>query len=345
VKKKRVCMKCVTLVLVLVMCSFSFGATTITQAINDTAGYLVSNQAANGTWVESSGYTGAIVAGLVNAYDITGTVAYRTAAEKGGIYIVNTAGGNFYGDEAYGLTMLSEASATPASNAWRTQVSNFYQEVINGRGTASYITALKAGYAEASAPVYYLAQHTMAACYVNATDKGVWRSELINTLAGLTDTDFYPVMALGAAVQALASTGAGLDATVIGGSWGATTLADLPAILAARQVGSGAYADTFAAQLNDDTYAGYTEDAAFATLGLVAADNAGWSAEILAARLALSNGVDGTGRIDENIIDGGAQYYAYVGETLQALPEPATLSLLALGSIFLARSRKRKNLC
>ena len=208
---------CVVVILVLGMAVSGWASSTISEAIDDAAGYLVTNQAGNGAWAGAEAYTGSIVAGLVNAYDIKGSPGYKTAAENGGAYIVNTAGGNYYGDEAYGLTKLSGISTDPASNSWRTEVSNFYQ-AVNNSNTADYIGALKAGFAEDSQALFYLAQHAQAADYVSAADKALWRQSVIDTLADLTDDDITPVMALGSAVQALALTGSGLDSTVISAS-------------------------------------------------------------------------------------------------------------------------------
>lgn len=335
------------------------GAATIDNAIMLASDALVADQGGNGAWPGAEAFTGSIVAGLANAYEIQGVSGYKTAAESGGTYILNTAGGNFFGDEAYGLTRLSEISSDPSTNSWRTAAAGFYTAVTNlGSGTSGYISALKGGYAEESQPLFYVAHHAIAASYVNATDKGVWRQSVIDTLADVDDDDVYPVMSLGAAVWALALTG-DLDATAItsdtGSYWYGMTLADLPGELAGHQVPSGnTYGDSFYWRLDHtnggdpNSYAsGYTEDTVFGTLGLIGATSTGswdYGDQILAARESLALGVDdmvgNEGSVYLHIWEGGSFHYAFTGETLQALPEPATLFVLGLGS-FLVGVRRR----
>ena len=69
---------------------------------------LVAAQGPGGAWEYEEDYTGSIVAGLAVAYESTGKAEYKTSAELGGNFILNSAGGNFYGDEAYALTLLTD---------------------------------------------------------------------------------------------------------------------------------------------------------------------------------------------------------------------------------------------
>ena len=102
-----------------------------------------------------------------------------------------------------------------------------------------------------------------------------------------------------------------------------------------------------------------TEDTVFGTLGLLAARDAGgdYGGEIFAARKVLANGdnygfatpdygVTSDGIVYHHIWNGGVftpgAQYVYAGEALQALPEPGILSILALGSVLLARRRSRR---
>jgi hypothetical protein len=336
------------------------GAITIDDAIVLGSDRLVATQAGNGAWPGAQSFTGPIIAGLASAYGIEGANEYKTAAEDGGTYILNTAGGNFLGDEAYGLATLSEISADPSSNAWRTAVGNFYTAVKNsGGGTLGYINALRSGYAEDSQPLLYLAHHALAASYANAVDKSVWRQGVINTLADVDDNDGVPVMSLGAAVWALALTG-DLDGAAItndaGSYWYGMTLADLPAELASHQVPSGdTYGNSFYWRFDHTNggdpgsyAAGYTEDTVFGTMGLIGAGStASWNydSEIQRAREVLAFGVDDTlgsaGSVYLHSWEGGGSHYAYIGETLQALPEPTALFMLGLGGMMLRVQRRR----
>lgn len=335
----------------------AMAASNLPQAVKAAADRLVVGQSAGGAWAGAEGYTGPIVAGLVNAYLLTGTDSYFEAAKKGGDYILASAATEgFYGDEAWGLTTLSEMAANPASNGWRTAVADFYARAATAPGgTAGYIADLKAGYAEDSVPVFYLAHHAVAASYVGAADRAVWRQALIDTFASVNDNDTYPVMSLGAAVWALAQTGSGLDSTVIPtpplpgrGTYAGYTLAQLPAILAGHQVPATApYSSSFFAWFDhtQDPAAGYTEDTVYGTLGLMAATAAGgwdYTTQIQAARRVLANGdrygattpdygVLANGVTREQIWANSFVNHAFAGETLIALAiEPALQTVAAV---------------
>jgi len=328
----------------------------IDSAITRAADRLDASQAGDGSWTGEIYFTGSIVAGLVNAYETNGTASYKTAAEDGGTWILTNSSPNFLGDEAYSLTRLSGISADPASNAWRTAASGFYTAVkASGGGTSGYVSAYSG--TNPSNAVFYLANHVVAATYVGAADQSIWRQGVINFLADVTDSAAdYPVMALGIATWALAQSGS-MDATLVdpgaagGSTWDGVTLADLPGLLAGHQVGSGDNADSFywrfdhAAPGGGDP-SGFTEDTVFGTLGLIAANDANpalaFDDEIFAARTVLAGGVAGDGKMYEHIWSGGANYHTFAGETLQALPEPASLAFLATGGMLLLARRRRK---
>lgn len=159
-------------------------------------------------------------------------------------------------------------------------------------------------------------------------------------------------MSLGIATWALAQTGPMDDTEVdpfglIGEDyWTEVALRDLPGILSSHIVSSGEYAGSFYYRFdhtpNGGYYGGYSEDTAFGLLGLISANElADWDfdVEILAGRMALASGIAGDGTVYEHIWSSGASYYAYGGEVLQAIPEPASLFLLATGVLLLRRRR------
>ncbi len=330
------------IVLVAVATSGSMAATSTAEAVRLSADWLVADQEIDGSWLfsdpsrgilNSPDYTGVVVAGLLNAYDITDDDAYKTAAENGGNFILADAaatpgpGDNYFGDGAYALVCLSEIHADPGNNPWRDALVGFYNtDVMNyGVGTADYIADYIISGADVSTTVFYLANHVMAAYYVNAVDQAVWRQGLIDHLALVDDTAEYPVMALGVATWALAQTGAGLDGTPV---WPGVTLADLPAILAGHQVPAGQSNDgsffwrfdhTDGGAPGDTEASGYTEETVFGTLGLMAADPALYAANITTARAKLVGGVAADGSVSEHLWEGGLAGAVYVGELLLPL--------------------------
>lgn len=307
---------------------------TVEQAITASADHLVAQQQADGSWPSEADFTGPIVSGLVRAYRIMGADSYLTAAELAGDFIISYSGGNFMGDEAYALTRLSAVSADP--NYWLDNVKTYYQAVRDTpNGTLDYISYWFS-LSDPSTDVFYLAHHVLAAYYVEANDKDIWRDVLIWRLGAVEDgLSAYPVQSLGVAVWALAQTGP-MDNTQVNpfadanSYWYQVSVDGLPDMLAGHQVPQGeTYPGSFYWRF-DHTYggspqlAGYTEDTIFSTLGLIAATRsilaAGYESGIRNGQDALIYGVALDGRIYEHIWNGGAFYHVYVGETLQALP-------------------------
>jgi len=292
--------------------------------------------ASGGSWPGEADFTGSIVAGMVTAYNCTCNNTYKSAAELSGDYIVRTAGGNFYGDEAFALTRLSQIASDPCDNLWRSVVVDFYAKVKHQAGTEVYTSQF--GAADSSTAVFYLANHVVAAYYVNAKDKKIWRSALINFLAQVDDdSSNFPVTSLGVATWALATIGP-LNDTLIDPSttgvayWSGKKLADLPALLLSHQVPDGElYAGSFYWRFDHGNgglggpVGGYTEDAIFATLGLISASRAhpalDLEAAILAARQALLGDVDNAGTVHQHLWLPSLAYCVYAGERLQVLGE------------------------
>ncbi len=216
-------------------------------------------------------------------------------------------------------------------------MSSFYNALHqnNGMTTAEYIDLLTQG--DPSNNVFYVAHHTVTAYDVDDVDKEVWRTALIRCLASVDDRSSYPVQALGVATWALAQTGALGDTLVdsadSGSYWSGVALKDLPGLLLSHQVPEGEpfegsfywhfdHADTEI----DFLAGGWTEDAIFGTLGLVAAASGqeGEPAEELekaveAAYAVLLEASDAEGKVVEHLSGIGEGYYTYAGELLQAL--------------------------
>ncbi|MBN1182664.1 MAG: hypothetical protein JXB49_10280 [Bacteroidales bacterium] len=292
-----------------------------------------------GSWPDEINLTGPIVAGIANAYEVTYDSNYLDAAELGGNSILLISQGNFYGDEAFALTRLSKISANPNNNPWYEVVSDFYADIERYEGgTQNYIANFYK--IDPSYAVLFMSNHVLAAYYVDANDKEIWRQELINLLSYVDDSSVYPVMALGAAVWSLSQTGP-LDKTNIspasgqGASyWESKKLSDLPYTLLSHQVQDGQpNAGSFFWQFGhkEGGPSGFTEDAVFATLGLTAAfasnpnqNDPNLYYAICNACTALLNGIsmdenEDEGKVWERLSRSGAVYNAYAGEMLQAL--------------------------
>jgi len=316
-------------------------ATTLAEAIGAAADRLLADQVDTGilagSWPGEAGYTGSIAAGMVSAFRATGNAAYKTAAQNAGNYILtaNAATGNYYGDEVYALTRLSEVAADPSNNSWRTAAGDFYDLVKDsGAGTSGYISAFSG--TGASNATFYLSHHAVAAHYVNADEEDLWRQGVVDFLATVHDGADYPVLALGISVWALAQTGP-MDATLVdpaaapGSTWFGTTLADLPGLLRGHQVTAP---DPYAGSLYwrfDHTdggdpaneASGYTEDALFGVFGMWADNQATpspvYPPALYAASEALLDAVDGAGVVGEHIWLDGEDYYTYAGEYIEGL--------------------------
>jgi len=283
-------------------------------------------------------FTGLIAAGMASAYELIGDNTYKTFAEIVGENILSTALGDFTGDEVFALARLSQISSTPHENLWRTVVSDFYRDVQNGiDGTEGYLRQ----FAEASpsTAVFHLAYYVIGAYYVDAEDKEIFRCKLINYLSQVDDDcSDSPVMALGIATWALALTGA-LDDTLIDLSgtgaacWNHKKLKDLPELLLSLQVPDGEpYAGSFYRRFDcgdggtGGFLCGYTEDAIFATLGLIGVfrDDPALDLEaaILASQRAILDAIDGTGSLcHHREIECSDCYQIHAAEMLQVLGE------------------------
>ena len=334
-------------------------ATIIDVKSNAAANRLVSTQQPNGSWTgdpDYADYQGPIVCGLSNAAEnstnSSDAAAYKTAATDGANYILANSSPNFLGDELCALMCVSSLQPNPNSNPYHTAALNYYNNTIGGtpNGTTNYINNLVAQYTgafnEQSQAVIYLAYHTIASDEANATDKAIWRQKLIDTLGSVDDSDYYPTGALGASVWALAQTGNGLDSTTITGSSSVLNgkkLSDLPAMLANQMVASGPDANTFYYDFGH-TADGYTEDAAFALLGLEEANQKlglGYASMILAGETELTASVDASGGTYLDMTQTAPTYNVYAGRFLQAVPEPSSVALIFMSLAGIAARRRR----
>lgn len=292
-----------------------------------------------GMWPFEPYFAGPSTVGLARAYQWMGNPAYRQAATLGGNYLlwIGESTGHLLGDEAYALTVLSSLSEDPAVNLWRAALIAFYNRLRTtyGMTTDEYIDLLTQG--DPSNDVFYVAHHTVAAYYIDDADKEIWRARLIRCLASVDDRSNSPIQALGIATWALAQTGP-LDGTPVdcaddNSYWSGVALKDLPGLLLNNQIPEGEpFAGSFYWLFDhtdteiDSLAGGWTEDAIFGTLGLVAAASVekGELADeleqgIKAAYTILLEASDAEGKVVEHLSGFGEGYYTYAGELLQTL--------------------------
>ena len=326
--------------------SHSASALTLSEAVTAIADRLEADQIKNGddigSWPQETDFLGTIVAGMVDAYEVTGESTYQASAQLGGNYILSVAQYGLYPDEALALTRLSDIEDDPLSNTWRSVVSIFYFEIKFGfeDGTYGYITLYSGR--DPSETVITLANYTIAAYYVNAKEAGIWRQGLIAWLSLVDDYSAFPVSALGAATWALAKTDS-LDETLIdpfgigAPYWNNKKLKDLPSLLLSHQVPEGKLnAGSFYWRFDhgdgdsgETQISGYTEDTIFATHGLIATYNANHDSSdpnltsaILSAHDVLLSSVNTDGRVTERLNQEGLAYkYLFAGEMLSVLRE------------------------
>jgi len=234
---------------------------------------LVADQMANGSWPAEPFFAGESTIGLSHAFELTNNNAYKTAAESGGAYALNSAGYNpstggfsfsLIPAEAYAMARLSAIQANPGSNYWRTALVDDLNAV---NATAATILWYQNDLnAEDSSAVYDVARMAVAADYVGHASTTTWRDGVITLLSDIENSDASPVMALGAAVWALASTGdISADTRVV---WTGIQVKDLPGVLAGWQAPDNSFYTKFDITMGE----GFTETTALGTLGLQAAD-------------------------------------------------------------------------
>lgn len=333
----------VVLLIIVVVVQSAIAALPAEDVVVALAGRLEQNQLKEGPnrglWSPEVFFAGPATAGMVCAYEWTDNAAYRESAKLGGEYFlwIGVSVGHLLGDEAYALVCLSRTADDPNSNMWRVGLADFYEaERRVGGTTREYIELFEQE--DISTTTFYLAHHLVAATYVDDLDKNVWRDALIQHLSRVDDGKAeFPMMALGVATWALATTGE-LDETPVGSvggapMWEGVLLRDLPTILLSHQVPEGEpFAGSFYYRFDhtsgpfEGASAGYTEDAIYGTLGLVAVASAGENAPdedmegaIRAAYTALLDGVDAEGKVYEHLGHDGQSYHAFAGEMLQAL--------------------------
>ena len=305
-----------------------------------------------GSWPGEYHYTGSLMAGLINAYEITNKEIYKEASELAAVFILLSSEGNFYGDEAYAIARLGEVTG---EQGYTNIVRSFYDML----DTHSYISGFNETHPEKA--TFYISFHAVASHMVGAEDAGVWREAIIHYLSQVDDDiSYFPVMTLGVATWALVQTGPMDDTRIDPFSstgvdyWEGVILSDLPDLLSTHQVLSGEYAGSFYVRFDHTApgpgyfESGYTADTVYGLLGLIAANDVNdindigeqevnnleettimswdFNEEIQNARDILPKSVHQSGLVQEHIWEGTQIYYLYGGELLETFSKKENIT-------------------
>ena len=101
---KRIITIIVCLIILLYSASVYSAPPSPEESLISVADWLVESQRDFGAWgysIAELNYNGPIIAGLVEAYNITNNITYKESAEKGANFIILFSDMNFLGDEDF----------------------------------------------------------------------------------------------------------------------------------------------------------------------------------------------------------------------------------------------------
>lgn len=342
------------------------------QAMEDGADYLVGEQLSNGGWSWTQGgtaaenITGPTGYGLVRYYEMSGGSTYLDAAKNAGNYIKDTVkydnGESRFGtfDPFYCLKL----SAVASDSTWTDHAATkFFDELTAStygpanRDTAAFISTVQAGRAGTwinLLPWEFSTLAVTAASIGNTGQEALFKQAILDGLNTLDNTSpatvYSDLIGVAGGVRGLAMDGVtsftAISSPKHAGINGIDSLEELAAYLVSKQNADGSWYwhSALSSPGEDDKD---TQTSAYAVLALMAADVAlgtsdyadevskaqGWLVTMQKSDGGFYSWPGGTGLTNNEV----------TGEATSALPEPATMALLALGGIgMLARRIRRK---
>jgi hypothetical protein len=283
-----------------------------------------------------------IAMGLAKAYKQTGNSAHLAALTKAGSFLLSKSG-TFSAVDGY---LAAELDSVYGGTTYSDYVkANFYDKLSAGTyqragdatlyTTETYINRIRTNRSGTAANMgaWDIGMGLYAAVAIGASDTKAWITATTAEIDELSTDNYYDVVGLSGAILGLAA--AGVDYDPQAGSFAsASSIADLAGTLASYQLSNGAFTwnSYYVGDGNDAV-----QETAYAILALKAVG--GFDAEVAAAQNYLISAQLTTGGWASSM-DSTVENHELTGEALWAIPEPATMSILALGSLALLRKRK-----
>jgi len=285
---------------------------------------------------------GPIAMGLAQAYKKTGDPAHLAALQKVGNLLLSKSG-NFSPSDGYLAVELDGIFGVTTYSDY--VKANFYDKLAAGTyqrtGSSTYYTTqsyidrirnMRSG-SQANMAAWDIGIGLYAANLIGAGTKE-W---LIATQAEIDELDtnkYYDVAGLAGAILGLASVGADYD-PLAGSFAAASSTADLAGMLASMQISNGAFAwNANYVDLGEEA----VQETAYAILALKALG--GFDSVVAAAQNYLLSVQLSTGGWNDYPSAPTGENNELTGEALWAIPEPATVGILAMGILAVFRKRK-----